>query len=211
MHADGVNFAVLDVETTGLIPADCRTIEIAIVEIDRRGRRLDQFSSLLQIPGDGPLGAEFIHHITREMLNGAPEFSEVIGAIRAHLEGRIIVGHVVEFDLGHLQEEFRRAGVEMPRLSGSALCTRDLARMVLPPGPKTLGACCELLGIGNEAAHTALGDARAAADLLIRMLQMENPVDLDALGQGAALVEWPEVAHVAQRSAKPRELLDLDL
>src|SRR5487761_2613508 len=130
VHAEDVNFAVVDVETTGLDPSRCRTVEVAIVEIDEHGRRVDQFSSLLDVPGGEALGAEFIHRITREMLNGAPTFDEIINAIRDHLRGRIIVGHVVAFDLGHLREEFNRAGSALPELSGATLCTRDLARIL---------------------------------------------------------------------------------
>src|SRR5665213_1445534 len=158
------NFAVIDVETTGLNPSDTRVIEIAIVEIDRRGRKIDEFESLVRIPGEGPLGAEFIHRVRREMLDGAPEFSDIADQVAQMLRGRIVVGHVIAFDVGYLAEEFRRAGMELPDLLSATLCTRELAQLALPPGPKSLHACCAALGIDNEAAHTALGDARATAD-----------------------------------------------
>jgi len=166
-------------------------VEIAIVEIDRFGRRIDEFSTLLDIPGDEPLGAEFIHRISRQMLNFAPSFDDVIGSICAHLAGRILVGHVVEFDIGHLGEEFARAGRELPSLRESALCTRDLAYLLLPPGPKTLAACCAAVGIENEAAHTALGDARATAELLLALLGNGYDAHLEALGVAATAVTWP--------------------
>ena len=210
VHAEGVNFAVIDVETTGLDPDLCRAVEIAIVEIDRAGRRIDQFSSLLRVPGEDALGAEFIHHITRDMIEDAPSFGEVISAISERLEGRIVVGHVVEFDLGHLRAEFHRAGAELPQFAGATLCTRDLARILLPPGPKTLGACCAFLGIDNDAPHTALGDACATADLLIQMLQMSHPIDLEALEARVEGVEWTGYESVAQRAARPRERFDID-
>lgn len=189
--ASSPHFAVIDVETTGLDPTATRMIEIAIVEVDRFGRRIDEFSTLLDIPGDEPLGAEFIHRISRQMLDTAPRFDEVIGSICAHLAGRIVVGHVVEFDIGHLGEEFARAGLELPRLRESALCTRDLAYLLLPPGPKTLGACCEAVGIENEAAHTALGDARATTELLFALLAHGHDARLEALAEAATALTWP--------------------
>jgi DNA polymerase-3 subunit epsilon len=201
------NFAVLDVETTGLNPRETRMIEIAIVEIDANGRILDEFDSLINIPGDGPLGAEFIHHVTREMLVDAPEFIEIVDHVAGMLQGRIVVGHVIAFDLGYLIEEYHRAGQELPTLIGATLCTRDLARAALPPGPKSLQACCDAFGIVNEAAHTALGDARATADLLVKLLAGDGLFDLDELSRGASAISWPARARIQQRIAKPRARL----
>jgi DNA polymerase-3 subunit epsilon len=191
MRTRNVHFAVLDVETTGLDPATTRMVEIAIVEMDQAGRRIDEFSTLIDIPGDEPLGAEFIHRISRSMLDTAPRFDEVVGSICTHLAGRIVVGHMVNFDIGHLSSEFARSGGELPDLFGSTLCTRDLALAVLPPGPKTLAACCDATGVENDAAHTALGDARATAELLLILLRSGYEAGLELLGERASTVIWP--------------------
>src|ERR1700733_7470604 len=95
----GAHFAVVDVETTGLAPAGTRMVEIAIIEMDRSGRLIDEFCTLLAIPGEGPLGAEFIHRISRPMPASAPRFEDVAHTICERLSGRIIVGHVVAFDI----------------------------------------------------------------------------------------------------------------
>lgn len=200
-----VNFAVVDVETTGLNPRETRMIEIAIVEIDQRGRKIDEFESLLSIPGEGPLGAEFIHHVQRDMLQGAPVFAEIAAQVADMLKGRIVVGHVIAFDLGYIAEEFRRAGFELPALDGATLCTRELARAVLPPGPKSLQACCDALGIDNEAAHTALGDARATADVLTKLLGRHGLTDLSELSHSAAAILWPTPSSTQRPLAKVRE------
>ena len=199
------NFAVIDVETTGLNPSDTRVIEIAIVEIDRRGRKLDEFESLVRIPGEGPLGAEFIHRVRREMLDGAPEFFEIANQVAMMLRGRIVVGHVIAFDIGYLTEEFRRAGMELPELVNATLCTRELAQRALPPGPKSLHACCAALGIDNEAAHTALGDARATADLLTKLIATSELCDLDELSRAASAIRWPLRLPLLPQLGKPRE------
>jgi DNA polymerase III epsilon subunit-like protein len=204
------HFAVVDVETTGLDPAGTRMVEIAIVELDRSGRRVDEFSTLLSIPGEGPVGAEFIHRISRPMLARAPRFEDVAGTICQRLSGRIIVGHVIAFDIDHLSGEFVRAGLVMPNLADSTLCTRDLARMVLPPGPKTLAACCAATGIRHKAAHTALGDARATAELLVILLRSDFDASLAALGAAARGVSWPELDSddvVVKKRSRLREWL----
>jgi len=187
----GAHFAVVDVETTGLDPAGTRMVEIAIIEMDRSGHLIDEFCTLLAIPGEGPLGAEFIHRISRPMLARAPRFEDVAQTICQRLSGRIIVGHVIAFDIGHLTSEFARAGLMMPSLVDSTLCTRDLARVVLPPGPKTLAACCEATCIEHKAAHTALGDARATAELLVILLRSGFDPGLEALSFAAGAIAWP--------------------
>jgi DNA polymerase III epsilon subunit-like protein len=190
------HFAVVDVETTGLDPAGTRMVEIAIVEMDQSGRLVDEFSTLLSIPGEGPLGAEFIHRISRPMLATAPRFEDVARTICERLSGRIIVGHVVAFDIGHLDGEFARAGLSMPSLLDSTLCTRELARVVLPPGPKTLASCCEATGIEHRAAHTALGDARATAELLVILLRSGFDAGLETLSAAARRVSWPDLDYL---------------
>jgi DNA polymerase-3 subunit epsilon len=201
------HFAVVDVETTGLDPAGTRMVEIAIVEMTETGHRLEEFSTLLSIPGEGPLGADFIHRISRPMLARAPRFEQVASAICRHLAGRIIVGHVIAFDIDHLRSEFARAGLTLPNLAGSTLCTRDLAREVLPPGPKTLAACCEATGIKHKAAHTALGDARATAALLATLLQSGFDARLDALSEAARGLSWPDLDESGGTAAKRRNRL----
>jgi DNA polymerase III epsilon subunit-like protein len=192
----GARFAVVDVETTGLDPVGTRMVEIAIVEMNQSGRRIDEFSTLLAIPGEGRVGADFIHRISRPMLARAPRFEDVASLICRRLTGRIIVGHVIAFDIDHLRGEFTRAGLVMPSLEGSTLCTRDIARMVLPPGPKTLAACCEATGIKHKAAHTALGDARATADLLAILLRNGFDPRLEALSEAAREIAWPDLGNV---------------
>jgi DNA polymerase III subunit epsilon len=191
----GAHFAVVDVETTGLDPSGTRMVEIAIVEMDQSGCRIDEYSTLLSVPGEGPLGAEFIHRISRSMLSSAPRFEDVAPTICERLSGRIIVGHVIAFDIGHLRGEFTRAGLRMPSLVDSTLCTRDLARVVLPPGPKTLAACCEATGIEHKAAHTALGDARATAELLVILLRSGFDAGLESLSAAARGVAWPDLDY----------------
>ena len=192
----GAHFAVVDVETTGLDPAGTRMVEIAIVEMNQSGRRIDEFSTLLSIPGEGPLGADFIHRISRPMLASAPRFEDVASTICRRLTGRIIVGHVIAFDIDHLNGEFARAGLMIPSLTGSTLCTRDLSRVVLPAGPKTLAACCEATGIKHKAAHTALGDARATAKLLAILLRSGFDADLEALSEAARGIAWPDLDNL---------------
>lgn len=199
-------FAVVDVETTGLEPTTNRVIEIAVVELDTKGAVLSEFSSLVDIPGQGEPGAAFVHGISRRMLGGAPRFRHLLGEIADRLAGRIVVGHYVAFDLAHLRLEFDRAGLHLPVLDGATLCTRDLAGQLLPPGTRALGSCCASAGIDFLDPHTALGDARATAALLHRLLEVGIDVPLTDLQRAANEIEWPAVQLGAVRAGLKRRV-----
>jgi DNA polymerase-3 subunit epsilon len=189
--SDEPTFAIVDLETTGLDAKSERVLECAVLQADSHGRIESEWSTLVAVPGIDELGAQSIHGISRAMLAGAPRFRDIAGELARRLAGRIVVGHVLAFDLEHLRAEFGRAGVCLPELEFSGLCTRELARDFLPPGPRTLAACCAAAMVPLYDAHTALGDARAAARLLAHFLDGQYPVDYVARARHARAVVWP--------------------
>lgn len=188
---DAIRFAVIDVETTGLDPAMTRVLESAVVELAADGHPLGEWTSLVSVPGEGELGASWLHGITRSMLASAPPFQELVGELTAHLAGRVVVGHVLDFDLSHLAAEYARCGLVLPDLRRVGICTRELARSSLPPGPRSLVACCKALGVSCPAAHTALGDARATAAVFAAFLRIGVVPDPRAAAARAAALAWP--------------------
>lgn len=200
-------FVVIDVETTGLRPQESNIIEIAIVELDAFGNRVSEWSSLINPPGEGELGATHIHGITRAMVAGAPAFSALALEILDRLVDHIIVGHVIEFDLGHLESEFARVKIPLPNLGSVALCTRNLARRVLGVTPVTLENCCAQLGITIHGAHSALGDTVATAELFREMLVGVDEIELKRLRENLTLLSWSRPMFATQTSlARPRPL-----
>ena len=198
-------FAVIDLETTGLEPGADRVIECAIVEVDARGAVLDEFSTLIAIPGEDEPGAQFVHGISRPMLDGAPTFGAIADQIIARLVGRIVVGHVVAFDLAHLAAEFARLAVRMPDLGAASLCTRELMLASVAEGSRSLRGCCARAGITVAHAHTALGDARTTARLMGWALANADGIDLEARAN-AARQPWPTGPSVTQATLRPRAL-----
>lgn len=188
-----IRYAVLDVETTGLDARSDRVVECAVVELDRSGGELDRWSSLVAVPGDGEIGASFVHGITREMLAGAPSFAALVPELVRRLAGRVVVGHVLAFDLGHLAHEFQLAGVDLPDVRSGGICTRDLARRHLPPGPRTLERCCAATGVVASDAHTALGDALAASGLLRWFIDRGYEGEWRGATDAASALRWPAV------------------
>jgi DNA polymerase-3 subunit epsilon len=191
LDAGAVRYAVVDVETTGLNPATTRVLECAVVELACDGRVLREWASLVSVPGEGELGASWLHGITRSMLTSAPSFQELAGELATQLAGHVVVGHVLDFDLAHLAAEYARCGFVMPDLRRAGICTRDLARAHLPPGPRSLLACCDALGVPCPAAHTALGDALATAGVFKAFLHLGVVPGVRAASARAATLVWP--------------------
>ncbi|MDI1446442.1 exonuclease domain-containing protein [Polyangium sp. 6x1] len=159
-------FAVLDVETTGLRWKTDRIVELAVVRTDAEGRVLAELTTLVN-PERNP-GATHIHGLGAEDLAGAPRFSDVLSELVRFLEGAVLVGHNVKFDLAFLAEELGRLGYAWP--DAPRLCTRELAMRVLPGlGEYRLSSCCKALGVDGGNEHRALDDARAAAGVFARL------------------------------------------
>ncbi|WP_435153336.1 exonuclease domain-containing protein [Micromonospora aurantiaca (nom. illeg.)] len=160
-----VPFVVVDVETTGLSPTSDRIVEIALVRIEG-GRAVDEWATLVD-PGRDP-GPTFVHHITTDMVSGAPTFADVAGEILSRLDGAVAVAHNARFEEGFIAQEFARVGISTAPLP--AVCTLRLARQVMAAPNFQLVSCCSVYGIELHDAHTALGDTRATAQLLPRLL-----------------------------------------
>ncbi len=108
-----VEFVVIDTETTGLRPGPDRVIEIGCVRV-RSGEVVDSFQSLIQ-PGRRipPFIAQFTG-ITQEMVNDAPTAREIMPEVMNFIDGAIVVGHNVGFDIGFLSYEAHLLGHTFP-------------------------------------------------------------------------------------------------
>ena len=160
-------WCVVDLETTGLYPGGHdRVVEIAVVVADSDGHPVSEWHSLVN-PGRD-LGPTQVHRISADQANQAPSFSELVGDILQLFLGRRLVAHNASFDRRFLEAEFRRAGINLDPIH--TLCTMQVASR-LGIGRK-LEACCAATGVENTAPHTALGDARATAELLLYFLKL---------------------------------------
>lgn len=166
--------AFVDVETTGLDPRVHRVIEVGIVITDARGNVIDEWCSLVRPDGgEVSAGADKIHLIEAAWLRAAPTFAELLPQIAHRLNGRVIAAHNAQFDVEFLQEEFKRAGFgDAQQGNWVTLCTVALARAV--DVSRKLDRACFDLGIRYEK-HSALGDARACAQLLHRFMAIVDP------------------------------------
>ncbi|MFD8969394.1 TerD family protein [Streptomyces sp. NPDC059568] len=169
------DWALVDVETSGLIARRDRVLSIAVVTVGPDGKQTGEFSTLLN-PGCDP-GPVHIHGLTAERLRGAPAFEEVAGRIGALLQDRVLVAHNAQFDYDFLAHEFARARLYLP--VSQRLCTLALNRRVDPPtADMRLGTLAAHYGVPQTKAHDALDDTRVLAGILRASLKEAARLDL---------------------------------
>ncbi|MCQ4203616.1 TerD family protein [Streptomyces coelicoflavus] len=168
-------WALVDVETSGLVPRRDRVLSVAVVTLGPDGEQTGEFSTLLD-PGCDP-GPVHVHGLTAERLRGAPVFEQVAERIGALLEGRVLVAHNAQFDYDFLAHEFARARLRLP--VDGRLCTLALNRRVDPPTDDLkLGTLAAHYGVPRLKAHDALDDTRVLAGVLRASLRAAAGLDL---------------------------------
>ncbi|MFG2659222.1 TerD family protein [Streptomyces sp. NPDC048425] len=157
------DWALVDVETSGLIARRDRVLSVAVIAIGPDGEQTGEFSALLN-PGCDP-GPVEVHGLTAERLQGAPTFDQVAEQIGAMLTDRVLVAHNAQFDYDFLAYEFARARKWLP--VSQRLCTLALNRQVDPPTQDMkLGTLAAHYGVPQQRAHGALDDTRVLAGIL---------------------------------------------
>ncbi|MFJ4637114.1 TerD family protein [Streptomyces hygroscopicus] len=169
------DWALVDVETSGLIARRDRVLSVAVVTLGPDGEPTEEFSTLLN-PGCDP-GPVEVHGLTAERLRGAPGFDQVAGRIGAMLQGRVLVAHNAQFDYDFLAHEFARVRMWLPVTQ--RLCTLALNRRVDPPTEDlTLDSLAAHYGVPRRQAHDALDDTRVLAGVLRASLREAARLDL---------------------------------
>jgi CBS domain-containing protein len=174
---------VIDTETTGLDPTKARIVEIAMLRL--LGGRLDPAPPLRRLvrPGEPiPAAASQIHGIDDAAVANAPPFSTIATEISAVLNGAVVVGHSLGFDIAVLKREFARAGAAWapPR----SLDIRLLAEIAEPGlAGYSLEDLAAWLGVTIERRHSAVGDAAAAARIFLALLPKLRAVGIRTLAE----------------------------
>jgi len=167
-----MRYAVVDTETTGLVPSRSAILEIAIL-IFEDGERVGRFYTKIR-PTDEELAMaqrkalEINGYLARpEDWDGAPDFEAVAPDIADALDGAVAVGHNVSFDVEMIRANFKRHGYR-GRVPWAKIDTITLVREHLFPAGldrSSLDSVRRFLGWSSIGAHTAAKDAEDTAAL----------------------------------------------
>jgi DNA polymerase III epsilon subunit family exonuclease len=204
----------LDTETTGASAAmGHRVIELGLLRFER-GQITGRLSQLLD-PGR-PLSPTitWITGITGEMLVGQPSFRDCAKDVAAMLEGAVLLGHNISFDLSFLSREFRRVELDPAAILGGRpiLDTLRWARRRFGHGGNSLPLLAQRLGVDVTTSHRAFADAQTTLQVFEQLIAVVGGWSLtlqqacDAQGGSVAL---PSRSGESPLPLQLQEALDL--
>lgn len=176
-HADmalsDLSYVVFDTETTGLLPHKDDVVQLGAMRV-LRGRIVEgeMMDTLVDPKRPIPAASTKVHGISDLMVRGAPDFDVVTRKFHSFCKGSVIVAHNAPFDMAFLHRQGKNVGVNFDH---PILDTVLVSAVLFGASAKhTLDAICDRLGITipEHLRHTALGDARATAEVLCAMIPM---------------------------------------
>lgn len=195
VRADHVDWAAVDVETTGLEPGPNRIVELAVVRFRGDGTVVDEYCTLVN--PQRRMGAGEFHQLTGRDVAEAPLFGDVWPDAMRLLSGAVVVGHKLSFQDDFLAAETHRLGWGAPGFPG--VCSLDTARAQLDGKSfRLMSLHKSFTGEWIEDQHTALGGARALARTWAGLL---NQAPDGLYYAGPAVVVLPSTARPRGRIA----------
>lgn len=169
---------LVDTATTGFSPAKGdRIISIGILTLENDEtselKEMDSWHYVVNPQRRSNPQALAVHGFTDDDLAGKPLFSDVVEWIVDRLDGATFVAHNAPFDVGFINSELGRCGIDPIR--NNVIDTRVLSKFLWPGEPATLDAMCERLGVGRlgrDQRHDALEDCRILAACLPGLVKL---------------------------------------
>ncbi|MDE3045097.1 MAG: DUF3820 family protein [Verrucomicrobiota bacterium] len=187
-------FVCLDCESTGLDPAEDRVVEIAVARFTL-DKVLHQFESLVDPEREIPKISQDIHNISQEMITGKPKIGAVLPSLLKLIEGHIIVGHGIGFDIALIAAEAKRCQIPTKILHMPHIDTLRMARLYGESPINSLDKLRQHFNIEPQGAHRAMSDVLTNIEVfkylakpyktveeILRILQ--KPIKLKAMPLG---------------------------
>ncbi|HUH59432.1 MAG TPA: exonuclease domain-containing protein [Candidimonas sp.] len=181
---EDLTYVVFDTETTGLYPDQGdKIVQIAAVRIVN-GRRIEKevFNTLVNPGRKIPPRSTNVHGITDDMVAGAPAIDVVGRKFYQFAKGSVLVAHNAPFDMAFLRQHEQEMDC---RFDNPILDTVLLSAIVFGQSDDhSLDALSHRLGITitEEDRHTAIGDATATADALLKLIPVLKARGLKTFG-----------------------------
>lgn len=153
------DYTVIDLETTGLSPAYDSIIEFGAIRV-RNGEVAETFSSLVN--SDGVYVDSYITELTgisQEMVNSAPNITDVLPCFLDFIGSDILVGHNINFDINFIYDKaiqqthsyFSNDFIDTMRIS---------RRLYREERHHRLSDLCKRYNLDYASAHRALDDCK---------------------------------------------------
>ena len=174
---------VLDTETTGLSAEDGdRIIELGCVELFNRKLTGNDLHIYFNPERESHEDALKVHGLTTDFLRDKPKFGAMAQEIVEYLRGAELIIHNAAFDVGFLNKEFERVGLEpLQRHVNEITDTLAMAKAVYPGKRNSLDALCDRFGVdrSNRTFHGAKLDAQLLADVYINLTRGQDALLID--------------------------------
>lgn len=150
-------FVCLDCESTGLEPKQDRIIEIAAATFSF-DRILQERETLVDPECPIPETSQEIHKISQEMIEGKPKIAEVLPDLLKMIDGHILVGHGIGFDIALIAAEAKRHQIPTTIEKQPYLDTLRMARLYGESPVNSLQQLRQHFNIEPQGAHRAMSD-----------------------------------------------------
>ncbi len=165
------SFVVFDLETTGLSNEVNNIIEIGAVKIEN-GKITDRYAQFVNPREKIPPKITELTSITDEMVADAPAIEKVLPEFLEFCKGCVLVAHNAKFDTGFIKKAIERQNISY---TFAWMDTLMLARCLYPDLPNhRLNTLSKHMNILLENHHRAVDDAKATADIFLKMLDELN-------------------------------------
>lgn len=161
-------FVCLDCETTGLDIVNDHIIEVAAVRFTFDGI-IDSFETLINPGCPISLASQAIHHISDDMVKDAPSIEEVLPNVLQFVEGHIIVGHGIGFDMEVLASAAQKKGIPCSLRGNKLIDTLRLARLYGESPVNSLDSLRQHFNIEWQGAHRAMADVQVNIEIFKKL------------------------------------------
>lgn len=186
----GLEYVVFDTETTGLEPAQGDEI-VSLSAVRVRGGRVagaDTFHAVVNPGRPIPPESTRFHGLDDAAVAGAPTLEAVLPQFRTYVGSAVLVAHNAAFDKKFL--DLAAARYRLPALENPVLDTLFLSyglhRDFEGHGLDSIAA---RLGVEIQGRHTSLGDARATAEVLVKLLPLLEARGVTTLADAKAFCD----------------------
>lgn len=165
------NVVIFDVESTGIDILEDEIVQISGVKINCKGKVIESFERFL-IPSKSVGDSKLVHGFSDEFLKeNGEEKRKVLTDFLEFIDGTLLIGHNVGYDIGILNSELSRIDMEKARFI-DCYDTLDIARRFYPKlDNHKLETLSNMFETEVRSSHNAMDDVLATKDILIKMVE----------------------------------------